>query len=118
MTEIPSPFQHYTKDQLLRTSVNIPLPVINEIKRLEGKTGVIQNTVDVLLSKFYEQLKSANFLTSDRQSYHRAVNECGVIIGGQPKPADKTNNRKRSPAAKPATGKVVTIAQQTVDRDV
>jgi hypothetical protein len=107
MAEIPSPFQHLTKDQFTRTTVNIPNHIICEIKRLESKTGVIQNTVDVLLNKFYEQLTNTKLETSDRQSYHLAINGCSVVLGGG------DNNKKRGSVAKSKTRRVAAITLET-----
>ena len=111
MAEIPSPFQNLTKDQFTRTTVNIPNHIICEIKRLESKTGVIQNTVDVLLNKFYEQLTNAKLDTSDRQSYHLAINGCSVVLGGD-------SNKKRGTVVKSAARRVASKPVEAVNRNV
>jgi hypothetical protein len=108
MTELPNPFDAIPSDKKQRTTINIPLDITAELKRVEPKTGVLQATAGILFTKLYEQLRTLNLDTGDRLAYHVAVGGLTVTLG--------SIAGQRSTAAVPPTGRVGTVPRQTVTR--
>jgi hypothetical protein len=70
------------KDQILRTTVEIPLTVTAQIKAIEPKTGVLQTTISILLTKLTDELTRIKLQPGDRQAYQHALANCTLCLDG------------------------------------
>lgn len=104
-------FASVVKTELLRTTVDIPHAINSQIKSYEPKTGVLQNTISILLQKLSDELKRSNLTVADRYAYQRAISECSLVLGGNSYP------EQRSTAPEPSTGGVDLVAGQSLGRN-
>ena len=97
-------FHAVEQTELLRTTIEIPHSLNALIKSYEPKTGVLQNTISILLTKLSDELRKSNILTADRYAYQRAITECRLELGG-------------GAIAVPPTGHVDTCPTETASRN-
>ena len=113
MQELKNPFDDVTRDKKHRTTIDIPLDITAEIKRVEPKTGVLQATTGVLFTRLYEQLRLLNLDTGDRAAFHVAVGGLTVTLG-----APGPNAEQRSATAVAAAGCQPSSPVKTPNRNV
>lgn len=111
-------FYDVPDSEILRTTVDIPHTINSQIKSYEPKTGVLQNTISILVTKLSNELKQSKLLVSDRYGYQVGLTGA-VLILGNTKPdsitlADGTVYVQRSSVGLPPDGLQHTNASQTV----
>lgn len=101
-------FAEVPDTELLRTTVEIPYTINAKIKSFEPKTGVLQNTISILIAKLNNELEQSTLAISDRYGYQAALSGA-VLILGRTKPstitlADGTEYIQRSTVELPSNG--------------
>jgi NH3-dependent NAD+ synthetase len=88
----------------LRTTVEIPLRVDARIKAIEPKTGVLQTTISILVTKLIDELNKSNIQPGERYDYQYALAECRLVLPDKYYSDAKSHIEQRSSVVKPATG--------------
>lgn len=100
-------FKDVADTELLRTTVEIPHKINAQIKNYEPKTGVLQNTISILLTKLSYELRDSNLEPGDRYAYQRAIANCTIQL----------DCGKRVTSPEPTTGSVNPVPVETPVRN-
>lgn len=70
-----------------RTTIEMPRKLEAQIKQYEPKTGVLQTTVSLLLTKLSHELTKSNIEPGDRAAYQHALASCILVLPSNYYPA-------------------------------
>jgi hypothetical protein len=88
----------------LRTTVEMPFAIDAKIKALEPKTGVLQTTISILVTKLINELAASTIKPGERYEYQDAIANLTLRLPERYYPV-AVSSPERVTAAKPATGK-------------
>jgi len=69
-------------EQQLKTSFVIERKIAAQLAGIHGKTGTLQTTVAILLTKLTHELESAGITNYDPTAYEHAIAGCCISLGG------------------------------------
>ncbi len=103
--------QYYplSTEQRIRTTFEPSLADYACLRSFDPKTGVLQTTLSILLTKLCHELRNSKIEPGDWAAYQHALCECRIVL---------PDNVQRSSAPVPTPRSVSSGPEQTAPRDV
>lgn len=98
--EYKNQFADVPPSERCRTTIELPRKTESTIKKYESKTGVLQTTVSILVTKLTDELTKSNLSDGERDRYQHAVASATLTFPDEY--YNKPNDGKRVAVAKPA----------------
>lgn len=77
-----NPYAGLPEARIHRTTIEIDKQVWTFLSAIHGRRGTLQNTINILLSKFINELNRIQFHDYDPDTYERLVTGTNLILGG------------------------------------
>lgn len=114
-----NPYEHISADDMLhRTTIQFSKRAYERIRRVKPQAGVLQTTINILLSKLINELDKRPDLSDsyNPDAYDFAVANCSITLGGSAG-SPTSNILQRSSTPLPPNGMLAFIPSQAAHRN-